>query len=217
MGEGTTRRILAAAGIRPAPRRDSRSRQQFLRAQAHGLLACDFFHVDKVSLRRLYVFFVIEVETRRVHILGVTQHPNGSWVAQHARNLLMDLGDRAGRFKSLIRDRDGKFTAAFDEVFASTGARVVKTPVRSPWANAFAERFVATMRRESLDHLLIVNEQHLRCVLASMARHYNDHRPHRARQQQAPTDDPGRVVDHGAATRRRQLLGELINEYPRAA
>ena len=217
VGEGTVRRVLAASGIRPTPRRASASWQQFLRTQAHGLLACDFFHVDTVFLRRLYVFFVIEVETRRVHILGVTRHPNGPWVAQQARNLLMDLGDRAGAFKFLIRDRDAKFTAAFDDVFTSIGARVVKTPVRSPRANAFAERFVGTMRRECLDHLLIVNEQHLRGVLATMAQHYNEHRPHQGRQQRAPNDIAGRVVDLSAAVQTRQVLGGLINEYRRAA
>jgi hypothetical protein len=177
-----------------------RAGSSFLRTQAHGLLACDFFHVDTVFLRRLYVFFVIEVETRRVHIPGVTRHPNGHWVAQQARNLLVDLGDRAGAFKFLIRDRDAKFTAAFDDVFTSIGARVVKTPVRSPRANAFAERFVATMHRECLDHVLIVNEQHLRGVLVAMAQHYNEHRPHQGPQQRAPNDIAERVVDLSACS-----------------
>ena len=217
VGEGTVRRILAAAGLTPTPRRASLSWRQFLRAQAHGLLACDFFHVDTVLLRRLYVLFVIEVDTRRVHVLGVTRYPSGPWVAQQARNLVLDMGERAGRFKFLIRDRDAKFTAAFDSVFTDVGAKVIKAPVRAPRANAFAERFVGTLRRECLDHLLIVNERHLRGVLADWQAHYNEHRPHQGRQQQAPNDQPDRVVNLAVPIRRRPVLGGLINEYHRAA
>jgi transposase InsO family protein len=148
--------------------------------------------------------------------LGVTAHPTGPWATQQARNLLMDLGERAGHFKFVIRDRDSKFTAAFDEVLAGNGMRIIKTPVRSPRANAFAERYVGTLRRECLDHLLIHGEHHLRQVLAEYAQHYNDHRPHQAREQRPPLHQPGQAVDVTARIKRRQAVQGLISEYRRA-
>ncbi len=152
-----------------------------------------------------------------MHILGITAHPTGPWTAQQARSLLMDLGERAGRFKFLVRDRDSKFTAAFDEVLAGNGVRVIKAPVRSPRANSFAERYVGTLRRECLDHLLIYGEHHLRQVLSAYARHYNEHWPHQSREQRPPLHEPGEAVDVTARIKRRQVVHGLINEYRRAA
>jgi len=217
IGAGTIRRILAAAGLTPAPRRASPTWPQFLASQAAGILACDFLHVDTVFLKRLYVFFVMEIRTRRVHILGVTTHPTSSWTAQQARNLLMDLGARADRFSFLIRDRDSKFTAAFDDVFTGNGVRIIKTPVRSPRANSFAERYVGTLRRECLDRLLIHSERHLRQVLAEYARHYNEHRPHQSREQRPPLHEPGQPIDVTTRIKHTHVVHGLISEYRRAA
>jgi transposase len=217
IGEGTIRRILAEAGLTPAPRRASPTWRQFLTSQASGILACDFLHADTVFLRRLYVFFVMEIGTRRVHILGVTAHPTGEWTAQQARNLLMDLGERAARFRFLIRDRDRKFTTIFDDMLAGAGVRIVKTPIQSPQANSLAERYVGTPRRECLDHLLIYGERHLRRVLAEYAQHYNEHRPRQSREQRPPLRQPSQLIDITARIKRRQIVHGLISEYRRAA
>src|SRR5215467_7937321 len=182
VGASTVRRILKRLRMPPAPQRSRTTWRQFLRTQAATMLACDFFHAGcAVTLLRVYVFFVIEVGTRHVHVLGVTAHPDGAWTVQQARNLLMDLGERAARFQFLVRDRAGQFTEAFDAVLFTAGIGAVKIPPRSPRANAHAERWVRTVRSEVTDRMLICGPRHLRMVLDEYAAHYNRHRPHRAR------------------------------------
>ena len=168
-------------------------------------------------LQRLDVLFAMEIGTRRVHILGITAHPTGAWTARQARNPLMDLGARADRFRFLIRDRDSTFTSVLGQVLAGTGVRIIKTPVRSPRANSFAERYVGTLRRECLHHLLIYGEGHLRRILAEYTRHYNEHRPHQSREQRPPMHKPGQAVDMTTQITYRQVVHGLISEYRRAA
>ena len=159
---------------------------EFLRSQASSMLGCDFFTVDTVLLRRLYVLFFIEIDTRRVYVAGVTANPVGAWVVQQARNLTTVLAERARPVRYLVRDRDTKFSTSFDEVFRSEGTTVIRTPVRAPRANAFAERFVGTIRRECLDRMLVFNRRHLELVLREYVDHYNTHRPHRSLDQASP-------------------------------
>jgi putative transposase len=209
--------ILRRAGVDPAPRRDGPSWRQFLTAQAHGIIACDFLTVETVLLRRLYVLIVIELADRKVHLAGVTAHPTGEWVTQQARNLLIDLQGRAAGLRYLIRDRDAKFTSAFDAVFAAANIQIITTPPRAPRANAVCERMVGTLRRELLDRILIVNQAQLHRMLTQYLIHYNGHRPHRSLGQRPP-NHRGSVPPPGEASIRRiQILGGLVNEYHSAA
>jgi putative transposase len=214
LSPSTIRRVLASEGLEPAPRRGAMSWPVFLRRQAASMLACDFFTVETVSLRRLYVLFFIELGSRRVHLAGCTTNPTGAWVAQQARNL--SFTSLFGRMRFLIHDRDSKFTASFDEVFRSEGIQVIHTPVRAPRANAFAERFVRTVRTECLDWLLIVGRRHLEAVLRIYVQHYNRDRPHRGLALQPP--EPSKLNSlRDADVRRRDRLGGLLHDYYRAA
>jgi putative transposase len=215
----TIRRVLKSLKIPPAPKRHTDTTwRQFLHTQAATMLAADFFHVDcAVTLQRLYCLFVIEVGSRYVHILGVTAHPDEPWTTQQARNLLMDLGDRARDFQFLVRDRAGQFTASFDAALAGAGIQATKIPPRSPRANAYAERFVLTARTEVTDRMLILGERHLRAILAAYEAHYNGRRPHRSRQLHPPRPDHPAAGLSQERIKRRPVLGGLINEYERAA
>jgi putative transposase len=186
IGASTVWKILDAAGIDPSPRRSGPTWTEFLRIHAHGILACDLFHLDTLALTRLYAFFVVEHATRQVHILGVTAHPTGAWLTQQARNLVMDLDDARRRCRFLIRDRDATFTAMFDAVLTGAGIQVIKTPVRAPRANAIAERFIGSIRRELLDRILILNQRHATAALSEYQDNFNGPRPHRALGQAAP-------------------------------
>jgi len=219
VGASTIRRILKRRRIPPAPlRATDTSWRRFLRAQASTMLAVDFFHVDcALTLKRIYVFFALEVRNRYVHILGITSHPTGAWTTQQARNLLIDLDDSAATFRFLVRDRAGQFTAAFDAVMSGAGIDPVKIPPRCPRANCFAERFVLTARTELTDRILIFGKRHLRTVLAQYGTHYNGRRPHRALQLLPPhPDHPSPDLSH-RRIKRRPVLGGLLNEYERTA
>ena len=224
LGEGVSataiRTTLHRNGLDPVPRRTTTSWRAFLRQQAAGIVACDFFTVDTVSLRRLYVLFFIEVATRRVHVAGVTAHPDGAWVTQQARNFLLLMEDQCWRLRFLLRDHDAKFCRVFDDVFGSQGVKVVRTPVQAPNANAHAERWIRTVRAECLDWLLIVGRRHLEQVLRVYVEHYNHHRPHRALELQPPDPTVNLTLlgrQQNGAVRRRERLGGLLHEYHRRA
>jgi putative transposase len=211
--------VLHRHGIEPAPRRASVSWREFLRQQAAAILECDFFTVETLWLRRFYVLFFIELSRRRVYLAGITATPDGAWVEQQARNLIMTLAEQAQSHRFLIRDRDSKFTAAFDEVFRSEGLRLIKAPIAAPRAKAHAERWVGGARRECLDRILIVSRTHLERVLREYVAYYNTHRPHRSLDQQPPFPKmgPGPPLDHQWRVRRRDRLGGLLHEYELAA
>jgi putative transposase len=191
---------------------------EFLRAQAAGTLAWDFFHVDTITLRRLYVLFFIDLDRRKVFLAGVTEHPIGNWVTQQARNLTMTLEDEGRVVKFLIRDGDAKFVGPFDEIIRSIGARVIKTPVRAPRANAFAERFVGTARRECLDWLLIRTARHLERVLTEFVEHYNTTRPHRGIDLEVPIPYvSAKPLDASMTIQRVDRLGGVLRQYSIAA
>jgi putative transposase len=212
--------ILKRAGIDPAPRRASESWRSFLRAQASAIISCDFLTVDTVLLRRLYVLVFIELATRRAYVAGVTAHPTGVWTTQQARDIIGAFTDeRDAPIRFLIRDRDTKFTTAFDEVFQSEEIRIVRSPARAPKANAIAVRLVRALRRECLDRLLIVNRRHLERVMGQYLDHHNRHRPHRALDQRPPIPPSPvpRPPGDPPNVRSRDRLGGLIHEYKIAA
>ena len=211
----SVRRLLSRARLAPAPRRSGPSWREFLRAQATSIVACDFFTVETLFLRRYYVLFFIAHASRRVWLAGCTANPTGAWVTQQARNLGLEFSDQAIRF--LIRDRDSKYSGPFDEVFRSEQIRIVKTPVRAPKANAIAERFIRTARSECLDWLLILNRRHLERVLRVYVDHYNRQRPHRANNLQPPRPETPEPLAPIGEISRRDRLGGLIHEYYRAA
>jgi putative transposase len=215
------RNLLRQAGLGPAGERAGLSWRAFLRAQARSMLAVDFFTVETISLQRLYALFFIQLGSRRVHLAGCTANPSGAWVTQQARQLAWTFPERATSVRFLIRDRDSKFTRDFDAIFRSEGIEILKTPIRSPKANAVAERFVRTARSECLDWLLILNRRHLTRVLRVFVQHYNGHRSHRALKlmppdQERPTRRAPGSTRAGDVTRR-DRLGGLIHEYSLAA
>ena len=213
----TVWQILHDAGIDPAPRRSGLTWRQFLTIQAKAVLAVDFLHVDTILLRRIYVLIAVEHGSRRVHLVGVSAHPTGAWTTQAARNLMTDLADRVSATKFLLRDRDSRFTRAFDAVFAADDIQILTSPPGAPRANAICERMIGTLRRELLDRVLVVNERHLRQILTVYLHHCNATRFRRTLAQLAPAQaetQPPPVIDLADhQVRRRPILGGLTSEY----
>ncbi len=212
----TIRTILHRAGLGPAPRRDGPTWRQFLSVQAKGIVACDFLTVETVFLKTLYVLVFMHIRSRRILGVGVSANPDGTWVTQQARNLVMDLPDDAD-LRFLLRDRDAKYCRGFDAVFGAEGIQVVLTPYRTPQANAHVERLIGGVRREVLDHVLVLGRGHLSRVLREYARHHNSHRPHRGLDLRPPHDVyrpiPGPAPARPEAITRREILCGLIHEY----
>ena len=211
----TVRNVLDRNGILPAPvRYGSIGWKTMMKHYKDQLLACDFFSIETIFLKTVYVLVFIELGTRRVHLAGITANPDGLWVAQQARQLVWQFEEAKMSFRCLIRDNDSKFTDTFDTVFESQGIRIVPTPIQAPNANAYSERWVQTVRVECLDHILIINEAHLRRVLKEFTDFYNSRRPHQSLDQQSPIPR-GEPVAAGKV-QRRQILGGIINDYYRA-
>jgi transposase InsO family protein len=210
----TVWRLLRNAGIDPTPNRTGPTWAQFIRSQAKTIIATDFCCVDTVTLRRLHVLFFIEIGSRRIHLGGITANPTGAWTTQAARNLLMTV---ESQFRFLVHDGAGQYSPAFDAVFTSEAITAITTPPRAPKANAYAERWVRTLRHELLDRTLIVNERQLRSLLGEYIEHYNAHRPHRGLDQHAPDDDIVVPITADQPVERHSTCAGLINEYHTAA
>ena len=220
VSSSTIRNVLRRHSLDPTRRRRASTWRQFMRQQAAGIIACDFFTVDTVFWRRIYVLFFIGVGSRRVWLAACTPHPTADWVVQQARNLMMDLQEGPELVRFLVHDRDTKFCPGFDAVLGSEGIRAILTPVQAPNANAYAERWVRTVRSECLDWILILGTRHLQQVLRVYVDHYNHHRPHRGLELRPPERaSQFRSIDcsRPRPIERRDRLSGLLHEYRRAA
>jgi putative transposase len=214
VGATTIRTLLRRHGLGPAPRRCGPTWTQFLKAQAEGIVACDFLTVETICQQTLYVLFFIQVSTRQVLAVGVTAQPDSAWITQQARNATMNLNDRQLSTRFLLRDHDAKFTRPFDDVFCGERVKVIRTPIQAPKGNAYAERWVQTVRMECLDWTLVLGRRHLLRLLRIYVRHYNQQRPHRGLALRVPLPGEQCLRDGSARlVRRRDVVGGLIHEY----